>query len=274
MPSGAPSPFAAGVAPTGLAFDNAGNLFAGDGGGGGVNEGSILRFTPDGSRTVFASGLWAPSGLAFDSQGILFAADYNNNIYEYTPQGVRTIFASGLNGPGGLAFDASGNLFVSEWNTGNIERFTPDGVRSTFASGFTRPSGLAFDSAGNLFVVENGNPMFHDSGAVYRITQGRIETIASGMFGPTGLAFDTEENLFVTDTWNGRILKFSPDGTKSTFASGLNLPTFLVFQTIPEPSAGILLLLGISSLFLLRISPSGSAEKNTRMRDCRHRVVC
>jgi sugar lactone lactonase YvrE len=256
-PGAAPSPFATGFAPTGLAFDNAGNLFAGDGGGGGWNEGRILRFTPDGSSTVFASGLWAPSGLAFNKQGVLFADDYNNNIYQYTPQGVQTIFASGLSGPGGLAFDASGDLFVAEWNTGNIDRLTPGGVRSTFASGFTRPCGLAFDSAGDLFVVDCGTPVFRD-GSVYKVTPGGITTmIASGMFGPTSLAFDTAGNLYVTDTWNGRMLEFSPDGTESTFASDLNLPTFLAFQPIPEPSGVILLLVGNSTLFLLRRTHHG-----------------
>lgn len=79
--------------------------------------------------------------------------------------------------------------------------------------------------------------------------------VASGMFGPTSLAFDTEGNLYVTDTWNGRILEYSPDGTESTFASGLNLPTFLAFQPIPEPLAVTLLLVGSSTLFLLRRTP-------------------
>jgi len=236
---GAPNPFATGLAPSGLAFDNRGNLFAGDGGGGGPNEGRILKFTPDGSSSLFAFGLWSPFGLAFNDAGVLFVDDYNNNIYEYTPQGVRSIFASGLDGPGGLAFDASGNLFVSEWNSGDIDRFTPDGVRSTFASGFNRPGGLASDSAGDLFVVEAGYS-FPGSGAVYKISPGGIRTtIGSGMFAPASLAFDAEGNLFVTDTWNGRILEFSPDGTEKLFASGLNLPTYLAFQpigSVPPPT--------------------------------------
>ncbi len=127
------------------------------------------------------------------------------------------------------------------------------GVRSTFATGFVRPSGLTFDIAGDLFVVENGNPIFHDSGTVYEITPGGIRTtIASGMFGPTSLAFDTEGNLFVTDTWNGRILELLPDGTETTFFSGLNLPTYLAFQPVPEPSAVVLMLVGKFTIFLLR----------------------
>jgi hypothetical protein len=81
--------------------------------------------------------------------------------------------------------------------------------------------------------VESGNALFHDSGTVYKITPDGIRTtIASGMFGPTSAAFDSEGNLYVTDTWNGRILEFSPEGTQKIFAFGLNLPTYLAFQPI------------------------------------------
>lgn len=44
-------------------------------------------------------------------------------IYKFTPAGTKSMFASGLNNPTGLAFDASGNLFVAETNTGTIYKF-------------------------------------------------------------------------------------------------------------------------------------------------------
>jgi hypothetical protein len=65
-------------------------------------------------------------------------------IYEFTPDGTQSIFASGLNLPIGLAFDSAGNLFEAERGTGSINEFTPDGTRSTFASGLSAPYGLAF----------------------------------------------------------------------------------------------------------------------------------
>ncbi len=51
--------FASGVSPLALAFDAAGNLFEGD------SSGNIYKFTPDGTRTTFASGVGVPAGLAF-----------------------------------------------------------------------------------------------------------------------------------------------------------------------------------------------------------------
>src|SRR5438874_2200457 len=135
---------------------------------GGV-KGSIDEFTPNGVRSIFASGLTSPFALAFDSGGNLFVADGGNEnagsgaVYKFTPAGVRTTFALGLSNPAGLAFDSAGNLFVAEFGeinggpgTGRIYKFTPNGVRTTFASGLFEPQGLAFDRAGNLFVAAGG----------------------------------------------------------------------------------------------------------------------
>ncbi len=89
--------------------------------------------------------------------GNLFVADFDDNaIYKFTPDASRSTFASGLNGPTGLAFDQAGNLFESDSNSGMIFRFTPAGEKSTFATGLSMPQALAFDTAGNLFAAEFG----------------------------------------------------------------------------------------------------------------------
>src|SRR6266487_1389453 len=136
------------------------NLFAVDAVQG--NYGNIDEFTPNGVRSVFASGLTSPFAMAFDSGGNLFVADGGNEnagsgaVYKFTPNGVRSTFASGLFEPQGLAFDRAGNLFVAVF--GGVYKFTPTGLRTTFASGLTHPFALAFDSGGNLFVADGGDP--------------------------------------------------------------------------------------------------------------------
>ena len=90
-PGGVRSTLASGfIAPEGLAFDSAGNLFVTD-----LVSGNILKFTPNGTRSTFASGVGGV-GLAFDSAGNLFVD--NSTIYKFTPDGVRTTFASGFGG--------------------------------------------------------------------------------------------------------------------------------------------------------------------------------
>ena len=45
----------------------------------------------------------------------LYEADFSSaTVFKFTPDGTRSTFASGLNGPVGLAFDGSGNLFEAD----------------------------------------------------------------------------------------------------------------------------------------------------------------
>jgi DNA-binding beta-propeller fold protein YncE len=76
--------------PTGIAFDNAGNLYVANYAGG-----TIEKVMPGGNGSVFAnSGLNTPFGLAFDSAGNLYPANQGNNTIEkFTPGGVDSVFA-------------------------------------------------------------------------------------------------------------------------------------------------------------------------------------
>src|SRR5437899_91666 len=97
--------------------------------------------------------------------GDLYEADRGTNtIFRFTPDGTKTTFISGLNQPFRLAFDSSGNLFVSELagmgaGAGIISQITPMGVKTTFAAGLSNPTGLAFDAFGNVFEADFGSNM-------------------------------------------------------------------------------------------------------------------
>jgi sugar lactone lactonase YvrE len=86
-------------------------------------------------------------------------ADYfGGSIIKITPGGVQTTFASGLGGPNFMSFDGAGNLFVANYGSGSVTKITPGGVQSTFASGLSYVSGVAVNSTGNVFVsVGTGN---------------------------------------------------------------------------------------------------------------------
>jgi len=212
--------------PLGLAFDSTGNLFVAS------FSGKILKFTPGGVHSTFASGLSDPEGLAFDRAGNLFVSDIGN-IYKFSPSGARSTFASGLNRPVGLAFDIAGNLFAADQAGGKIYRFTPSGLRSTFASGLSNPFDLAFDIAGNLFVTDWGNG---NGGKVSKFTPAGGRVTFAELGAPEGLGFDKAGNLFVVDEDTGNIFKFTWDGVRSTFAEhvgllgGMDEVAFLAFQ--------------------------------------------
>jgi hypothetical protein len=171
--------------------------------------------------------------------GDLYETDFvSGTIFKFTPAGTPSIFASGLFAPEGLAFDSLGNLFVADGFSGTIFKFTPSGTKETFASGLNSPSGLAFDGSGNLFEVDSGSGGTCSGGTIFKFTPGGIKsTFASGLNNPQGLAFDSLGNLFEADRSGsgGTIYKFAPNGTRITFASGLSGPTFLAFAPTATP---------------------------------------
>src|SRR5213079_533313 len=153
-------------------------------------------------------------------------AAIRGTIYDYAPNGIGRVFASRLNGPRGITFDGAGNLFASIGHAGTVVKFAPDGTQSPVASGLGFPEGLGFDSNGNVYVADAA------AGVVYKFT-GTLSTFAS-VPAAFGLAFDSTGNLFVstqceafpagncTDpTIGGRIVKITPSGIQTTFASGL-----------------------------------------------------
>jgi hypothetical protein len=82
---------------------------------------------------------------------------------------------------------------------------------------------------------------------------GSQSTFASGLNGPVGLAFDSSGNLFEVDNHSGNIYKFTPSGSRSTFASGLNLAESLAFD-----SYGNLYLSDWGSDSIYKFTPGGS----------------
>jgi DNA-binding beta-propeller fold protein YncE len=82
----------------------------------------------------------------------------SRTIQKFDPNGTASLFASGLSSPTGLAFDSLGNLYVANQGNNTIDRFTSAGVRSLFANtGLNVPVGLAFDPAGNLYALNHAD---------------------------------------------------------------------------------------------------------------------
>lgn len=240
-PTGVRSTFFSGLsAPSGMAFDNAGNLYVADG------HRNINEITPGGTQSVFATipGNGWPNGfrLAFDSVGNLFVADIpGGTVYKFGPGGgTPSIFASGLRSASGLAIDSADNVFVEDNQATTMYEFTPAGVQTTFASGASG-SEMAFQPiivhgpalTGNLFIAFPCGICATENGWIYKLSpNGTLTTFASGFTWPTSLAFDGAGNLFVLDTGNNNsIFEFKNiNGTLSStpilFASGLAYPAF------------------------------------------------
>ena len=227
------------VNPVGLAIDAAGNLFVANRSGG--VSGTIDRFTPDGTLSLFSSDTDFPSKLAFDASGNLYAGMVGNNtISRFNASGQATVFASsGLNGPIPLAFDHNGNLYVGNTGNSTIMKFGPDGQPQFFATSGLYPYGLTFDNAGNLYVANFGD------NTIQKIDPAGHSTIfadfGSGISAPVDIAFDGLANLYVLNLGNNTIEKFDLAGNGTWFANaGLNHPESLAIQMVPEPGSALL----------------------------------
>ena len=230
-----------------------GDLFVSINGTGENGAGFIYQYTPNGV-IVFASGLSRPRGLAFGRGGNLFVANTTcdesgttceASIVKITPDGVQRTVAI-LNGnffAEGVVFDGAGNLFVGVTDAvgphgpSTIYKFAPDATWSTFG-GFPGylVGDLVLDSEGNLFVADAWFQL------IYKFTPDGTKSVFvdSSAFapntGPVGLAFDRLGNLLTstqaaTPVGTDTILKFTPDGVESTFATGLDWPRGLAFDS-------------------------------------------
>jgi hypothetical protein len=151
-----------------MAFDPSGNLYV-------CNEGtnSILKISPAGVVSPFASGFTNPEEIVYYSNNLYVSNVNGNSISKISLAGVATILTTTaiLSEPRGLAFDASGFLYVANNGSGIITKINiTTGTSSTFAAlninEDSGPFALKFDATGNLLVGS------YDS--LYRITPGGI----------------------------------------------------------------------------------------------------
>ena len=258
---------------------NPGDLYATD-------NSSIRIYAPDGTPSIFASGLLRPRGLAFDGLGNLFVAtldtairgDNRGQILKFAPDGIVTAFATGLDSPTGLAVDRAGNLYVvlsgrftpGRFNGGiapsgvttgvGVTKISPGGVKNLFAildpTTFHENFGIAIDERNNVFVADNLQ------GTIYQITpDGHFVTARSistfvPIDDPIGLAFDGAGNLYASHSFPpGGITRIAPDGTQAFVVSGLEDLRGLAFD-----HNGNLFAAGHGNNVIYKITPGGSVS--------------
>jgi DNA-binding beta-propeller fold protein YncE len=136
----------------GVSIDKIGDLYVADFGD------LVWKITPDGQRTIFATGFYGSSGNVVDAEGnLLQASYYGNYITRIDRAGHEERLAAGaLDGPVGLAVEPkSGDLYVANCGGNFISRIKPDGTSGIFARDelLKCPNSLAFGPDGTLYAV-------------------------------------------------------------------------------------------------------------------------
>ena len=239
---------------TGISWDSSGNIVFSDSGYNVIRRvgtdgiittiagTGVTGFAGDGGPAASAL-INSPSRLQYDAAGNLYFLDsLNFRIRRIDINGIITTIAgdgqisiAGLDTTGpatsrslpdnilGFAVDASGNVYIAAQPANSIFRVTTAGNLEMFAQ-VNAPTGLAIDGTGNLYVSSAASPF----GSILRVSpRGTVTTFVTF---PSGLlpnqvalgATDAAGNLYVN--FNGKLLRYAPDGTSTTLAlpSGLS----------------------------------------------------
>jgi uncharacterized protein (TIGR03437 family) len=204
---------------SGLAVDDAGNLYISDGENHAVRKvdttGTITTVAGTGAPGFSGDGgpankalLDFPAGIALDNAGNLYIADSSNNR-------VRRVDKAGI------ITTVAGN--------GNVS-YSGDNVQAT-ATAVDRPEGVTVDSRGNLYISETSDARVRkvDSAGVITTVAGLTKktpgfsgdggpATAAQLYGPIGMAVDSAGNLYIADNVNGRIRKVDAAGIITTYA--------------------------------------------------------
>lgn len=215
---GGPAENATLYGPTGLAFDNWGNLFIADTGNHRIrvltNKGYLKTVAGTGQQGYSgerempqSAFLNNPTGLAFNSQGELHFSDTGNNRIRKLERGSRqlvTVAGTGfagnrgdkgpaanadLNRPMAIIFDKNDNLFIADTRNHQV-RLVPAKLDMVITVAGTGTEGFSGDNSRN-----SNDSQFDD---------------------PTGLALDRNGALYIADTDNQRIRRASLQGNRIT----------------------------------------------------------
>jgi hypothetical protein len=132
-----------------------------------------------------------------------------------------------------------GDLYTVDPNQGQLVKVTTDGTISRVLDfsvplGHVVPTALAYH--GNFYVGNlNTFPIVDGSSNIYKVNpSGEVQVRHEGLTAVLGLAFDDRSRLYVLEMTVGaegptpglgRVVRIEPNGTMTTIATGLSLPT-------------------------------------------------
>jgi sugar lactone lactonase YvrE len=242
----------------GLVVDAAGNVLVAD-----RRAGTVTRIAPDHRRATIAAGLVHPAGLALDEAGrLLVTEETAGRVVRVEADGRRTTLITGLKAPRWVAVDDAGTVYVA------ARRLTRAGLREVesddadpemiltwtsarglrvLAADFRQLEGLALGDAAIFAATKGRRPARASDGIVYRTdlrpdgSAGAVTAVGpSERFErPFGVARDRVGALYVTakrfrtvrEHLAHVVVKVTDDGTATLFASGLEDPQGLAFDS-------------------------------------------
>lgn len=183
-----------------------------------------------------------PIGIAINvADEILITDHYNNRIQKFDVDGKLLGHFAVLPNPGGITLDKTGNIYLSHFPTSVLNKeIVPDRITVYSADGklihewgktgtgpleFSYPGGMTIAPDGRLYVADQTNHRIQvlDLNGQFLATWGKYGTqpgefggnshVKSRAGGPDFVALDNQGNLYTTEAMDGRVQKFTHDGT-------------------------------------------------------------
>jgi sugar lactone lactonase YvrE len=168
-------------------------------------------------------------GLTVGPDGYIYLSDFGpwlsgtpvlnpkNRVYKVSEDGNISIYAAMFDGASGSKFDSKGNFYQSNVKLGHITKITPNGrIDTLFVSGQVSPVGIEVDKEDNLYINNC------DAHLIRKVTQAKDTTIFcqdSLLNCPNGLTKDIKGNFYASNFYDGNIIKITPEGKASLFAT-------------------------------------------------------
>ncbi len=197
----------------GPAVDRDGNVFFTD-----QPNNRIIRWSPDGTLSVYMADAGRSNGLYFDNNGnLLSCADLNNELWMIDKNKkvtvlVRDFEGKKLNGPNDLWVDPKGGVYFTDpyykrnyWTRTekeieqeNVYYLSPDKSKLTLAAAdFVRPNGIVGTSDGKKLYVADIN-----AGKTYSFRINSDGSLADRKIfaekGSDGMTIDNKGNVYIT----------------------------------------------------------------------------
>jgi sugar lactone lactonase YvrE len=217
------------IAPTGVALDTKGTIYAANDAisSGSAGSDNVSIYPPGSNANVSPvatiTNISEPQAIAIGSDGTVFVADGGGtdrgSISVFFPaSGGKGTIVSGIDDPSGLATDHDGNLYVINSGNQSITVYGPRANGETppirIISGekakLNSPVGIAVDAAGKIYVTNNGSiGPGADSITVYApASSGNVAPIAiitgpkTKLKLPQGIAIDSDGKIYVANDGN------------------------------------------------------------------------
>ena len=189
-----------------MTVDPVGNIYVANNG-----DGTIVKITPEGVKSVYASGLNAPTDAKIGPDGVLYVSvEADNALYRITGANQVELLARGIaNSPQGIRYGADGKLYLANGDSSLRVKDTQNQV-TVLATGLGSPRGLDVAANGDVYVANNSG------GSLIKVS-GTVKTnFATGLSSPYGVAIDGSGDIHVTESGRHTIRQYQPDGTLRT----------------------------------------------------------